>query len=68
MIFHSLYWGADVMAQALDRNWRMTTEADKYVIYLVCRGTIDEYVREKLAGRADMSRKLSRSEALELLT
>lgn len=67
MIYHSMYWGVDAMAQSLDRNYRMDTEKNKYVIYLVARGTVDEYIREKLALRAGMSQKLTRSEALELL-
>lgn len=68
MIYHSLPWDLDIYQQSQERNMRRNTKA-KYleIIHLVVRNSADSYVRHKLVGKADMSSKLSKSDALELL-
>jgi hypothetical protein len=69
MIYHSLPWSVDVYTQSQERNMRLTTQADHLeVVHLVVRNSVDEYVRKCLIEKADVSRQLSRSTALELLT
>jgi SNF2 family DNA or RNA helicase len=68
MIYHSLCWSLDVYLQSMDRNMRLTTTADHLeVVHLTTRDSVDEYVRNKLVNRADLSSQLTRSTALELL-
>jgi SNF2 family DNA or RNA helicase len=68
MIYHSLPWSLDVYLQSQERNMRLTTTATHLeIIHLTTRDSVDEYVRQKLLQRADMSRQLTRSQALELL-
>jgi hypothetical protein len=68
MIYMSLPWSLDVYLQSQERNVRLTTTADRLeVIHLVTRDSVDEYVRNKLLNRADLSAQLTRSMALELL-
>lgn len=68
MIYHSLPWSLDVYTQSQERNVRLTTTATHLeVIHLVTRDSVDEYVRNKLLERADVSSQLTRSSALELL-
>lgn len=68
MIYHSLPWDLDIYQQSQERNMRRNTKA-KYleIIHLIVRNSADGYVRHKLVSKADMSSKLSRSDALELL-
>ncbi len=69
MIYHSLPWSVDVYTQSQERNMRLTTTADHLeVVHLVVRNSVDEYVRKCLIEKADVSKQLSRSTALELLT
>jgi len=68
MIYHSLTWDLDALMQSQERNNRLTTTADHLEIeHLVVRNTVDEYVRQKLVGKAGMSRQLTRSDALAML-
>lgn len=68
MIYHSLPWSLDVYLQSQERNMRLTTTATHLeIIHLVTRNSVDEYVRTKLLERADISRQLTKSQALELL-
>lgn len=68
MIFHSLSWSAEDMAQALDRNMRLSTTHPSLAIdYLIADRTIDQYLLDKLGGKADLSEQLTRTKALELL-
>jgi SNF2 family DNA or RNA helicase len=68
MIYHSLPWSLDVYLQSQERNMRLTTTADHLeIIHLTTRDSVDEYVRNKLLQRADLSRQLTKSQALELL-
>jgi SNF2 family DNA or RNA helicase len=68
MIYHSLPWSLDVYMQSQERNMRLTTTADHLeIIHLVTRQSVDEYVREKLLQRADISQQMTKSQALELL-
>lgn len=68
MIYHSLPWDLDVYTQSQERNMRLTTTHPSLeVVHLLARGTVDEYVRNKLVDKATMSSQLSRSQALELL-
>lgn len=69
MMYHSLPWDLDVYTQSQERNVRLDTTATHLTIeHFVVRGTADEYVRGKLIDKAAMSRQLSRSQALEMLT
>jgi SNF2 family DNA or RNA helicase len=69
MIYHSLPWDLDVYTQSQERNMRLDTTADKLTIeHYVIRDSVDEYVRSRLLDKAGMSRQLSRSQALEMLT
>lgn len=68
MIYHSLTWDLDSYMQSQERNLRLTTTADHLEIeHLVVRGTVDEYVRQKLVSKAGISRQLTRSDALKML-
>jgi SNF2 family DNA or RNA helicase len=68
MIYHSLPWSLDVYLQSQERNVRLTTTAKHLeVVHLTTRDSVDEYVRNKLLNRADLSRQITRSMALELL-
>lgn len=68
MIYHSLPWSLDIYLQSQERNMRLTTTADHLeILHLTTRDSVDEYVRHKLLARADMSRQLTKSQALELL-
>lgn len=68
MIYHSLPWSLDIYLQSQERNMRLTTTAKNLeILHLVTRDSVDEYVRHKLLQRADVSRQLTRSQALELL-
>lgn len=68
MIYHSLPWSLDIYLQSQERNMRLTTEADHLeVVHLVTRDSVDEYARQRLLERADVSAQLTRSKALELL-
>jgi SNF2 family DNA or RNA helicase len=68
MIYHSLPWDLDAYLQSQERNMRLTTTADHLEIeHLVVKGTVDEYVRQKLLAKAGISRALSKSDALAML-
>ena len=68
MIYHSLCWDLDAYLQSQERNMRLTTTADRLEIeHMVVRGSVDEYVREKLVSKAGISRQLTRSDALKML-
>lgn len=68
MIYHSLPWDLDIYSQSQERNMRLTTTAEYLeIIHLLVRGSTDEYVRERLLDKADISATLSRSQALKLL-
>lgn len=68
MVYHSLPWDLDVYLQSQERNMRLNTTAEfLQVIHLLCRGSVDEYVRSTLLRKSGISRKLSRSQALEML-
>jgi SNF2 family DNA or RNA helicase len=68
MIYHSQPWDLDAYLQSQERNMRLTTTADRLeIIHLVTRNTVDEYVRHRLVEKADMSSKLTKSQALEML-
>lgn len=68
MIYHSLCWSLDVYLQSQERNMRLTTTADHLeIVHLTTRRSVDEYVRNRLLERADISAQLTRSQALELL-
>jgi SNF2 family DNA or RNA helicase len=68
MIYHSLPWSLDVYLQSQERNMRLTTTADHLeIVHLTTRHSVDEYVRNRLLERADISAQLTRSQALELL-
>lgn len=68
MIYHSLPWDLDVYTQSQERNVRLNTVAESLeIVHLMVRNSVDEYVRDKLLDKADMSRQLSRSQALEML-
>jgi SNF2 family DNA or RNA helicase len=68
MIYHSLPWDLDAYLQSQERNMRLTTTADHLEIeHLVVKGTVDEYVRQKLLAKAGISRSLSKSDALAML-
>ena len=68
MIYHSLPWDLDVYSQSQERNMRLTTTASSLeIVHLLIRGSVDEYVRNRLLDKAGMSRQLSRSQALEML-
>lgn len=68
MIYHSLPWDLDVYLQSQERNMRLTTTAKfLQVIHLLCRGSVDDYVRTTLLRKSGISKKLSRSQALEML-
>lgn len=68
MIYHSLPWDLDVLTQSQERNVRLNTTATSLeIVHMMVRGSVDEYVRNKLLDKADMSRMLSRSQALEML-
>lgn len=68
MIYHSLPWDLDVYTQSQERNMRLTTTAASLeVVHMLVRGSVDEYVRNRLLDKADMSKQLSRSQALEML-
>jgi SNF2 family DNA or RNA helicase len=69
MIYHSLPWSLDVYLQSQERNMRMTTTATRLeVIHLTTRRSVDEYVRQKLVDRAGVSKQLTKSQALEMLS
>lgn len=68
MIYHSLPWSLDTYLQSQERNLRLTTTAPRLeVVHLTTRRSVDEYVRNRLLARADVSAQLTRSQALELL-
>lgn len=68
MIYHSLPWSLDVYLQSQERNMRLTTTAEHLeIVHLTTRHSVDEYVRNRLLDRADISAQLTRSQALELL-
>lgn len=68
MIYNSLPWSLDVYLQSQERNMRLTTTADHLeIVHLTTRRSVDEYVRNRLLERADISAQLTRSQALELL-
>ncbi len=47
---------------------RLTTTADHLeIVHLVVKNSVDEYVRNRLLEKADISATLSRSTALKLL-
>jgi len=63
-----LPWDLDVYSQSQERNMRLTTTASSLeIVHLLIRGSVDEYVRNRLLDKAGMSRQLSRSQALEML-
>lgn len=71
MIYHTLPWDLDLYSQSQERNVRLNTpdpaKGFLELQHLLVRGTAEEYVRERLVGKANMSRKFSRSQALEML-
>jgi hypothetical protein len=71
MEYHTLPWDLDVYMQSQERNRRLTTKTPKQgfqqVTHNIVRGTVEDYVRDKLIGKADMSKRFSRSQALEML-
>jgi SNF2 family DNA or RNA helicase len=68
MIYHSLPWDLDVYSQSQERNMRLTTTAERLeIVHLVVRHSVDEYVRQRLLAKADISSTLSRSMALAIL-
>lgn len=67
VVYHSLCFNAELMAQSLDRNYRWTSTTDRSVVYLIARNTVDEHVRTNLQQKSNFSSKISRSAALELL-
>jgi SNF2 family DNA or RNA helicase len=68
MIYHSLPWDLDVYSQSQERNMRLTTTATYLeILHLVVRRSVDEYVRERLVEKADISSTISRSQALAIL-
>jgi len=68
MIYHSLPWDLDAYLQSQERNMRLTTTAKRLeIVHLVTRNSVDEYVRKRLVEKADLSAKLTRSQALEML-
>lgn len=68
MIYLDLPWDLDIYLQSQERNMRLTTTANFLeIIHMVNRGTVDEYVRDRLLDKAGISAQLSRSEALAIL-
>jgi SNF2 family DNA or RNA helicase len=69
MIYHAIPWDLDTYLQSQERNMRLTTTATSLeIVHLLVRGSVDEYVRNRLLDKAGMSRQLSRSQALDMLT
>lgn len=68
LIYLSLPWDLDVYAQSQERNWRWTTTEPKTIIHILSRQTIDQKVKDRLAGKASMAQKMTRSQALAMLT
>lgn len=71
MMYHCLPWDLDVYTQSQERNMRLDTPDPKKgfleIIHYTVENSCEEYVRDRLIGKANMSRKFSRSQALELL-
>lgn len=77
MIYHSLPWDLDVYLQSQERNMRLNTKMPKRrkdgtrgyleIVHLLIRGSVDEYVRDKLVSKAGISEKISKSQALSML-
>jgi SNF2 family DNA or RNA helicase len=68
MVYHSLPWDLDVYLQSQERNMRLNTTAKfLQIIHLLCRGSVDDYVRSTLLRKSGISKKLSRSQALDML-
>lgn len=77
MEYHSLPWDLDAYSQSQERNMRLNTPTPRNkkdgspgfleVVHNITRGTCEEYVRERLVNKANMSRQFSRSQALEML-
>lgn len=71
MIYHTLPWDLDLYTQSQERNVRLNTPVPTKgfleIVHMIVRDSAEEYVREKLVSKANMSRKFSRSQALEML-
>lgn len=78
MIYHSLPWDLDIYLQSQERNMRLNTKTPGRrkdgrkgfleIVHLLIRGSVDEYVRQKLVSKAGISEKISKSQALQMLT
>lgn len=68
MIYHSLSWDAELMSQSLDRNMRLSTVHPSLAVdYIVADRTLDQYVLDKLGGKADLAKTMTRTDALAML-
>ncbi|AFN83169.1 Snf2/Rad54-like helicase [Encephalitozoon romaleae SJ-2008] len=58
VVFAELYWNPGVLLQAEDRIHRIGQKSSVDIIYLVGRGTIDEYVWPKLLSKLNVLESL----------
>ncbi|AFM98448.1 Snf2/Rad54-like helicase [Encephalitozoon hellem ATCC 50504] len=58
VVFAELYWNPGVLLQAEDRIHRIGQKGSVDIIYLVARGTIDEYVWPKLLSKLNVLESL----------
>ncbi|ADM11682.1 Snf2/Rad54-like helicase [Encephalitozoon intestinalis ATCC 50506] len=58
VVFAELYWNPGVLLQAEDRIHRIGQKNSVDIIYLVARGTIDEYVWPKLLSKLNVLESL----------
>ncbi|KMV65976.1 Snf2/Rad54-like helicase [Encephalitozoon cuniculi EcunIII-L] len=58
VVFAELYWNPGVLLQAEDRIHRIGQKSSVDIIYLVAKGTIDEYVWPKLLSKLNVLESL----------
>jgi len=58
VVFAELYWNPGVLLQAEDRIHRIGQKSNVDVVYLVAKGTIDEYVWPKLLSKLNVLESL----------
>lgn len=58
VVFAELYWNPGVLLQAEDRIHRIGQRSSVDIIYLVARGTVDEYVWPKLLSKLSVLESL----------
>ncbi|KAM0671609.1 SWI/SNF- matrix-associated actin-dependent regulator of chromatin subfamily A-like protein 1 [Ordospora colligata] len=58
VVFAELYWNPGVLLQAEDRIHRIGQKSNVDVVYLVAKGTVDEYVWPKLLSKLNVLESL----------